>query len=337
MKVFMIGGTGLLGSRAAKELIDRGHSVRTLSLPGVPQGAHLPEEMGIFFGNFHELSDDRLRDMMAGCDAFVFAAGVDERIEGPKPIYDMFYQHNNLPLARLLPIAKELGVKHAVVLGSYFSFFAKIWPEYDMEKNHPYIQSRLDQEALALSFADENFDVAVLQLPYIFGTQPGRKPVWVFLVDNLRRMPGRTFYPDGGTTMVTVNQVGQAIAGALEKNRGPMAYPIGWYNLTWRDMLTAFHLAMGMPDRKITTIPTWLFQATMVRRNKHLEKKGLQGGLDMVRFAPLMARKMFIDKELGSQRLGVQEDDIVRAITDSVKLSLDVLDGRDSLIEMTAD
>ena len=31
MKVFMIGGTGLLGSEAAKELIARGHEVSSIS------------------------------------------------------------------------------------------------------------------------------------------------------------------------------------------------------------------------------------------------------------------------------------------------------------------
>ena len=36
MKVFMIGGTGLLGSEAAKELIARGHEVESVALPPLP-------------------------------------------------------------------------------------------------------------------------------------------------------------------------------------------------------------------------------------------------------------------------------------------------------------
>ena len=47
MKVFMIGGTGLLGSEAARELIARGHEVTALALPPVPKGATLPPEMKI--------------------------------------------------------------------------------------------------------------------------------------------------------------------------------------------------------------------------------------------------------------------------------------------------
>ena len=86
MKVFMIGGTGLLGSEAAKELISRGHEVRSIALPPLPSGAVLPPEMKIDYGNYLEMTDDALRAYLTGCDGFVFAAGVDERVEGPAPM-----------------------------------------------------------------------------------------------------------------------------------------------------------------------------------------------------------------------------------------------------------
>ena len=52
MKVFMIGGTGLLGSEAAKQLIERGHEVTSIALPPLPAGAVLPPEMKIEYGNY---------------------------------------------------------------------------------------------------------------------------------------------------------------------------------------------------------------------------------------------------------------------------------------------
>lgn len=75
-----------------------------------------------------------------------------------------------------MKLAKECGVKHSVILGSYFSYFAKKHPEWKLTKYHPYIRSRIDQENAAMSFAGNGFDVAVLELPYIFGTQPGVSP-----------------------------------------------------------------------------------------------------------------------------------------------------------------
>ena len=177
MKVFMIGGTGLLGSEAAGELIARGHKVTSIALPPLPEGAELPQKMKIEFDNYLEMSDAEIKKHFKGCQGFVFAAGVDERLEGPPPIYAMFKKYNIDPIERLLRLAKESGVKHAVILGSYFAYFDKLWPQMELAKWHPYIRSRRDQEDVALSFADDHFDVAVLELPYIFGTQPGRKPV----------------------------------------------------------------------------------------------------------------------------------------------------------------
>jgi len=111
MKIFMIGGTGLLGSEAAKVLIERGHEVLSIALPPLPQGAELPPEMQIEFGNYIEMTDEEIRGYMQGCEGFVFAAGVDERVEGPAPIYDLFKKYNIDPLKRLLTIAKECGIK----------------------------------------------------------------------------------------------------------------------------------------------------------------------------------------------------------------------------------
>lgn len=115
MKVFMIGGTGLLGSEAAKVLMERGHQVTAMALPPLPEGAVLPPEMQIEYGNYLEMSDEKLRACMAGCDGFVLAAGVDERVEGPAPIYDLFKKYNIDPVKRLLKLAKECGAKHVSI------------------------------------------------------------------------------------------------------------------------------------------------------------------------------------------------------------------------------
>jgi hypothetical protein len=57
-------------------------------------------------------------------------------------------------------------------------------------------------------------------------------------------MKNKTMYPKGGTAMVTVRQVGQALAGAIERNKGGKCYPIGYYNLTWVEMLKIAHKYM---------------------------------------------------------------------------------------------
>ena len=253
---------------------------------------------------------------------------------GQPPIYDLYKKFNIDPIRRLLPLAKECGVKHVVICGSYFAYFAKKHPEMQFTRWHPYIRSRIDQENAAMDVAGPDFDVAVLELPYIFGTQPGRKPVWVFLVESIRGMKGATMWTRGGTAMVTVRQVGQAIAGAVERNRGGNCYPIGWWNMTWEQMLRIVHKHMGCPDKPIRTIPKWMYAIGGWNPRRDQKKRGIDGGLDMVRYAYLQTSELFIDKSLGAEPLGVTDDDIDAAIGDSIRLSLAVADKKADVISM---
>lgn len=334
MKVFMIGGTGLLGSEAAKVLIERGHEVTSIALPPLPAGAVLPPEMKIEYGNYLEMTDEEIKHHLEGCEGFVFAAGVDERVEGPAPIYELYKKYNIDPIIRLLKLAKESGVKHVAICGSYFSYFAKTRKDLELTKWHPYIRSRIDQEDAAMSFADDNFDVAILELPYIFGTQPGRKPVWVFLVEQIMSMKKFTLYPKGGSTMVTVHQVGEAIAGAVEKNQGGNCYPIGYYNMTWKELLAIVHKHMGCSEKKIITIPNWMYATGSKKLMKEQRANNIDGGLHMVKFTDLQCSNLFIDKSLGCDKLGVDPDDIDTAIGDSIRLCMDVINKKAKVLGM---
>ena len=336
MKVFMIGGTGLLGCEAARIFIERGHQVKSVALPPLPEGAPIPEAMELEFCNIYEKSDDEIKAMMEGYDCFVFAAGIDERVEFPAPVYDAYYKYNIAPLKRILPLCKEIGMKNAVILGSYFSYAAKQYPEMKLTEKHPYIRSRIDQEEVAFSFADESFDVAVLELPYIFGTQPGRKPVWVILIEQIKMMDKLpcTMYPGGGTAMLTVRQVGEVIVGAAEKSKGAKAWPISMYNQTWKEFLKIVYAARGMGNnRKIISIPPWMMRMGLGGVKKEYAEKGIESGIDVDGLADIMDINLFIDRKYAVE-LGATEDDINSAITDSIKVSQAVFDGRAKLLEM---
>ncbi len=336
MKVFMIGGTGLLGCEAARIFLERGHQVKSVALPPLPEGAPIPEAMELEFCNIYEKSDDEIKAMMEGYDCFVFAAGIDERVEFPAPVYDAYYKYNIAPLKRILPLCKEVGMKNAVVLGSYFSYAAKQYPEMKLTEKHPYIKSRIDQEEVAFSFADENFDVAVLELPYIFGTQPGRKPVWVILIEQIKMMDKLpcTMYPGGGTAMLTVRQVGEVIVGAAEKSKGAKAWPISMYNQTWKEFLKIVYAARGMGNnRKIISIPPWMMRMGLGGVKKEYAAKGIESGIDVDGLADIMDINLFIDRKYAVE-LGATEDDIASAITDSIKVSQAVFDGKAKLLEM---
>lgn len=337
MKVFMIGGTGLLGSEAAKCLIEKGHEVVTLSLPSLPKGAEFPEKMEIIFGDINKMTDGEIEAQLKDVDAFVFAAGVDERVECPAPVEAFYYKYNIAPLERVFSACKKVGVKKAVVLGSYFAYLTKVRPDLEADSRNKYIRSRVLQEKVCENFSDESFSVCVLELPYIFGTQKGRKPVWTILIEQIEFMDKLPFtmYPKGGTAMLTSRQVGQVIAGACEKEyKGFEAVPIGMYNMKWNEFLPIVYKARGMdPQRKILGVPAWMMQMGMVKAIKDYKKRGIDSGIDPMHLPHIMNYDLFIDKKYAVE-LGATEDDINSAIEDSIRVSVASYEGKVELLGM---
>ena len=134
--------------------------------------------------------------------------------------------------------------------------------------------------------------------------------------------------------MVTVHQVAEAIAGAIERNRGGHCYPIGYYNLTWKEKLKIVHKYLGVPDKRIVTIPNWMYALGGKKLMKEQAQKGIQGGLNMVKFTDVMCSNLFIDKSEGCDFLGVTDDDIDAAIGDSILFCKDILEKKTQVLGM---
>ena len=127
------------------------------------------------------------------------------------------------------------------------------------------------------------------------------------------------------------------MAGAVEKNRGGRRYPIGYYNLTWKEMLAIMHRHMGYVNRRIITIPTWVFKLYTGNVRKKREAAGIESGLNLAKLPALQSAELFIDKSLGCDPLGVTPDDIDSAIGDSIRLCLDILDHKTAALDMKAE
>jgi hypothetical protein len=54
----------------------------------------------------------------------------------------------------------------------------------------------------------------------------------------------------------------------------------------------------------------------------------LTGGTGLSKFSDIQGAQTYIDRSLGCTPLGVKDDDIEKAIGDSIRLSADVLDGK---------
>jgi dihydroflavonol-4-reductase len=303
MRILIIGGTGLLGYHASREFLAHGHQVTILALPPAPAPGLFPDSVEIRYQNLETMTDDDLSGILGGVGAVVFAAGVDDRVTPKAPAYPFFHAHNVAPAVRLARVCGEVGVRKLVILGSYFAYFDRQWPELQLTKHHPYIRSRVEQTRAAVQAAGNRLDVVTLELPYIFGTMPGRMPLWKPLVKYVAS-PFPLFYTRGGTTCVTVKQVAQAILGAVEHGQAGKCYPIGGENLTWGELLEKMAGFAGKRKRVITLPDGLVRNATRIVKLMHQVQRR-ESGLDPVEFVRLQTRETFIDPA-SSRELGVE-------------------------------
>ena len=117
MKVTIIGGNGLLGYHAMRELIKRGHKVSILALPPLPAVGLFPEDVYIHLRDLNQLADAELADLLRDQDAVVFAAGVDDRVTPKAPAFPFFQRHNVATTTRIAQISRQAGVQRFIILG----------------------------------------------------------------------------------------------------------------------------------------------------------------------------------------------------------------------------
>ncbi|UCG01066.1 MAG: NAD(P)H-binding protein [Candidatus Heimdallarchaeota archaeon] len=319
MKIIIIGGTGFLGYHSLLEFRKKGHSVNTISIPDVELGDWFPKEVEVKYVNVFEQEESVLQELLSGYDVLVYAVGPDDRVTPPAPAYNFFHERLVNSCGKIVDAARNAGIKRCVVLNSYFAHFDRIWPELRLAENHPYIKCRVEQAERVIRAGQGKMDVIILELPYIFGSMPGRIPLWKeVLLDRILKMK-IVFFPKGGTNMIAVQHVAEAIVGAVERGEHGQRYLIGDTNLSWKEMLNIIFNTLGMKKRVIT-IPTFLATFYGRRMKKLEEKEGKEGGLDLGRlFQDIQSKELYYDPSETAEKLGYNRSGLQKAIEDTVR------------------
>jgi len=178
--------------------------------------------------------------------------------------------------------------------------------------HHPYIRCRVEQAKRVIAEGNNSVIVTVLELPYIFGAMPERIPLWKdVLLERLLKM-NPIMFPKGGTITITVEAVGEAIVGAIERGTHGERYPVGDQNMTWKEMLSIMMEGLHI-NKKIITIPTFLATFWWKQMARDKKKRGKEGGLDAsLLFKDILSRFLYFDGGktaaiLGYQRGGVRD------------------------------
>lgn len=287
MKIIIVGGTGLLGHEATKVALERGHEVASLAIPDADAEKWYPKEAKNIVGDVFSMTEDEICDVMKGYDAMIYAVGPDDRVTPAEPAYPFFKLRLVDYCAKVFRAARRAGIKKAALCSSYFLYFNKKFPEKKLTERHIYIRVRQEQADLILKEAvDERdglapMDVCVMELPYIFGTCPNRRPIWrsVFL-DNFANGWKVIMFPKGGSVMTTTRHIGESLVGAIEYGKGGKSYAIGDENHDFNWMLDNLLIGIQGKPRKIWNPPVWMcaMGANMIAKKDR--KKGLYHGLD---------------------------------------------------------
>ncbi len=315
-KVFVLGGTGFLGYHTVNNLLAKNYQVITVSLPPLPAENLFPAGVEVILNDINRMPDSEVLKMLEGCEGFIYAAGADERIVPKIPALKFFYEANVLPTQRLARLAKSAGVKKFVVFGSYFAEFAERLPETNL-RAEAYPNTRLLQEQIAFAEGEGGMTVVSLRLPYIFGTMPGRMPLWKMFTDQIKYQP---VFPalKGGTAMVTVKQVAQAALGAMEKGTHRATYAIGDTNMKYQEFYKMMVEALGQKT-DVPVLPYDAIKQIYEGIDAQAKEQGVEHGIHSVKSAQMQEYDLYLKPENTFPLLGIERDDVVASIRETLK------------------
>ncbi len=325
MNIFIFGGSGLLGSHIANEALKRSHNVTILSRGNIERTNISDENLRHVKGDIYKLTDEEISNILAGQEGVVYALGIDDRQTYKRPAYPQFHQDHVEKCLKILKIAKAVGVKKIVVLGSYFTYFENKFPKLRLASNHIYIKTRKEQRIAVLKETSTGFDTFVLELPYILGTQEGKVPPWTFLFSMLAT-PGKVtlFFTKGGTAAVTAVQVGQAAIGAIEQGIGGKAYPLGGKNYKWTDFAKKY-FETTKKEKIIIPLYSVVFKMFGIISAFILRLQGIERGLNIGKFTKLQYMDAFLDPGYSMDILGYEhadyDNELLNVIQEWVKIN----------------
>ena len=120
MMVFVIGGTGFVGSHVVNTLLDTGHKVRVLVRPGAENKLKRPNDVEIANGDVTETAD--LARGIEGCDAAIHLVGIIRAFPGKGITFERLHNEATANLIFLvvgltLVFALAIAILAGAVLG----------------------------------------------------------------------------------------------------------------------------------------------------------------------------------------------------------------------------
>jgi 8-amino-7-oxononanoate synthase len=300
-KVFVTGGTGFIGSRVVRRLIERGLEVRCLLRPS----SRLDRLAGLSYeaqrGDLHDR--EALALGAAGCDALVHlacaSAWSDIRAQGDRIVaVAVEGTRNVLEAARRAGVARLVHVSSVTALaGSEQPTVFDETAPYTLEgRGLSYSLAKHRAEQLVLQWTREGLDATIVLPAEVYGPDDDALVTAGNLVDILNASPPAAC--DGGTSVAHVDDVAEGVVSALLRGRAGERYILGGDNLTVHE-LTSLTLRLAGRRDTVMEIPN----EAAVRWCRMVAAQGLSTPipLDVLDYATLY---WFVDSGKARRELG---------------------------------
>lgn len=313
-KVLVIGGRGFIGTHILKVLTENGLEV-TIAQRSTSSTSE--SDFPLIHLDLASIAVEALAELLKGFRYVIFCGGADDRTMPIGDAADFFYAENVVPCVKLAEASSAAEVEKMVILGSYFTHFDREVPAWNLAATHPYIRSRQLQQTESIEAAHNGLQVSTIEIPYVFGAAPGKTPLWKPLIDYIRLTPV-VFYPKGGTNIMSVQQVAQAVLGVLNVSSYRSHWIVGSQNVSWTQLVQMIAAALGK-RRSVILVPTSMvyIAAWLVRLYFTLASK--QPGLDLYHFIDVQTAHTFLNVEDSMRELGYEPADMQAAIEETVK------------------
>jgi len=255
MRVFLTGGTGLLGSHLAQELRSHGHEVVALHRRSADTLFLEETECELVEGDIRD-DAEVLSPLIEGCShvvhaaALVYAGGAWPRVRA----VNVDGTRNVLTAARLA------GVQHAVHLSSVAVYGDAPAPvdertptDSDLPPGDLYARSKREAEEVARGIEQKRgFPVTILRPAAVYGE---RDRLMAPTLERILRLPLVPLLGPAGNTLPVVyaGNVSVAIRLAAEAGCGATTYDLGLdHSLTQRALMEGLAAGLGLTPRFVT-------------------------------------------------------------------------------------